>query len=172
MPYPEVLGFLSFLHTARTNITPVREFAMIDYPFKGRLGINICFESVLPVISRTFRNNGAEIIFVFTDDAGFRDSLASWHHVIFSRVRAIENGSYVVHSSNMGVSAIIDPVGEIVSQTKLGTRTVLYETVFLNSNKTFYSVFGNMIMYIYFGFSFIFLIIYISIIIYKKVRSY
>ncbi len=172
MPYPEVLGFLSFLHTAKTNITPVREFAMIDYPLKGRLGINICFESVLPVISRTFRNNGAEVIFVFTDDAGFRDSLASWHHVIFSRVRAIENGTYIVHSSNMGVSAIIDPVGEIVSQTKLGSRVVLYETVFVNSYKTFYSVFGNMIMYIYFGFSFIFLLVYIIIIIYKKVRSY
>jgi len=172
MPYPEVLGFLSFLHTARTNITPVREFAMIDYPLKGRLGINICFESVLPVISRIFVNNGAEVIFVFTDAAGFRDSLASWHHVIFSRVRAIENGSYVVHSSNIGVSAIIDPVGEIVSQTKLGSRLVLYETVYLNSNKTFYSVFGNMIMYIYFGLSFIFLLSYIITIIYKKVKIY
>jgi len=84
MPYPDVLGFLSFLNTAKLNITPVKEFAMIDFPSKGRLGINICFESLLPIISRTFRNNGAEAIFVFTDDAGFKDSLASWQHVILS----------------------------------------------------------------------------------------
>ena len=171
MPYPEVLGIFSFLHTARTNITPVREFAMIDYPLKGRLGINICFESVLPLISRTFRNNGAEAIFVFTDDAGFRDSLASWQHVIFSRVRAIENGSYIVHSSNRGVSAVIDPVGGIVSLAELDSREVLYETVFLNSGKTFYSKYGNIAMYIYFGLSFIFLLAYIIRIIYKKARS-
>ena len=170
MPYPDILGFLSFLNTAKTNINPVREFAMIDYPLKGSLGINICFESVLPIISRTFRNNGAEAIFVFTDDAGFRDSLASWQHVIFSKVRAIENGSYIVHSSNMGVSAIIDPLGEIVSKTKLGSRVVMYETIFLNSNKTFYSVFGNIIMYLYFGLSFIFLLTYIITIIYRKVK--
>ena len=96
MPYPDVLGFLSFLNTAKLNITPVREFVMIDFPSKGRLGINICFESLLPIISKTFRNNGAEAIFVFTDDAGFKDSLASWQHVIFSRVRAIENGCYEI----------------------------------------------------------------------------
>ncbi|OPL17493.1 MAG: hypothetical protein AVO38_00470 [delta proteobacterium ML8_D] len=161
MPYPDVLGFLSFLNIAKLNITPVREFEMINYPPKGSLGINICFESTLPIIARSFRNNGAEAIFVFTDDAGFKDSLASWQHVIFSRVRAIENGCYVVHSSNMGVSAIIDPVGEISSQTKLGRKVVLYDTIFLNSDRTFYSVYGNVIMYIYFGISLIYLAIYI-----------
>lgn len=170
MPYPDVLGFLSFLNTAKLNITPVREFTMIDFSPKGRVGINICFESLLPIISRTFRNNGAEAIFVFTDDADFKDSLASWQHVIFSRVRAIENGCYVVHSSNMGISAIIDPVGEIVSQTKLGSKTVLYETIFLNSDGTLYSAFGNMIMYIYFGLSLILLFIHVTMIIHKKIR--
>ncbi len=170
MPYPDVLGIFSFLHTARTNITPAKEFVMIEYPLKGRLGINICFESVLPLISRTFRNNGAEAIFVFTDDAGFRDSLASWQHVIFSRVRAIENGVYVVHSSNRGVSAVIDPVGGIVSLAELDSREVLYETIFLNSRKTFYSRYGNIAMFIYFGLSFIFLLAYIIMIIYRKVR--
>ncbi len=168
MPYPDILWFLSFLNTAKTNIEPVREFAMIDYPLKGKLGINICFESVLPIISRTFRNNGAEAIFVFTDDAGFRDSLASWQHVIFSRVRAIENGTYTVHSSNRGVSAVFDPVGEIISQTELGSRVVIYETIYLNSDRTFYSRFGNIVMYVYFGLSFVFLLVYIGVRIYRK----
>jgi len=161
MPYPHILGFLSFLNVAKLNITPAKEFSMIYYPGKGRLGINICFESTLPIISRTFRNMGADAIFVFTDDAGFRDSIASWHHLIFSRVRAIENSCYVVHSGNNGISAVINPVGKIVSKTELCKKGVLYETVYLNSKRSFYAIFGNMIMYIYFGFSFIFLCIYI-----------
>lgn len=168
MPYPHILGFLSFLNVAKLNITPVREFKMINYPGKGKLGINICFESTLPVISRTFRNKGAEAIFVFTDDAGFKYSIASWHHVIFSKVRAIENSCYVVHSSSMGISAVINPIGEIISKTELGKKEVLYETIYLNSQKSFYSRYGDIIMYIYFGFSFIFLCIYIFLIRCKK----
>jgi len=170
MPYPNILGFLSFLDVAKLHITPSREFSMIDYPGKGELGINICFESTLPVISRTFRHDGAEAIFVFTDDAGFDHSIASWHHVIFSRVRAIENSCYVVHSSNMGISAVINPIGEIVSKTELGEKAVLYETIYLNDEKSFYSRFGNIIMYIYFGVSFAFSCIYIVIIKVNKKR--
>jgi len=168
MPYPHILGFLSFLNIAKLNITPVREFSMINYPGKGKLGINICFESTLPIISKTFRHKGADAIFVFTDDAGFKHSIASWHHVIFSRVRAIENNCYVVHSSSMGISAVINPIGEIISKTELGKKEVLYQTIYLNSEKSFYSRYGDITMYIYFGFSFVFLCIYIFIIRFNK----
>ena len=60
----------------------------------------------------------------------------------------------------MGISAVINPIGEIISKTELGKKVVLYETIYLNSQKSFYSRFGNIIMYIYFGFSFVFLCIY------------
>lgn len=168
MPYPHILGFLSFLNVAKLNITPVKEFKMINYPGKGKLGINICFESTLPIISRTFRNKGAEAIFVFTDDAGFKYSIAPWQHVIFSEVRAIENSCYVIHSSSMGISAVINPIGEIISKTDLGRKEVLYQTIYLNSQKSFYSKYGNIIIYGYFGFSFILLCIFIFSIKYKK----
>ncbi len=171
MPYPNILGFLSFLNVAKLNITPAKEFSIINYPNKGDLGINICFESTLPIISRTFRQKGADAIFVFTDDAGFRDSVASWHHVIFSRVRAIENGCFVVHSSNMGISAVINPIGEIISKTELGKKEVMYETIYLNSKQSFYSKFGDIILYIYFGFSFLFLCFYIFITNYNKTKK-
>jgi apolipoprotein N-acyltransferase len=163
MPYPDVLFMFKFLNIAKTNITPVMDFEMIQYPGKGNLGTNICFESTLPLISRTFRDNGAEAIFVFTDDAGFRESLASWQHVIFSRVRAIENGCYLVHSSNMGVSAVIDPIGELKVRTPLGEKMVVYERVYLNSKKSFYAEYGNLVLYGFFGLSFLCLIIYIVI---------
>ena len=168
MPYPDILFMFKFLNIAKTNITPVTDFEMIGYPGKGKLGTNICFESTLPLISRTFRDRGAEAIFVFTDDAGFKESLASWHHVIFSRVRAIENGCYVVHSSNMGVSAVIDPTGELKVRTPLAEKLVEYDRIYLNDNKTFYAKNGNIILYGYFGFAIIYLIIYLIIFRRKK----
>jgi apolipoprotein N-acyltransferase len=161
MPYPNILGFLKFLNIAKLNITPDRDFTLINYPGRGQIGSNICFESTLPVISRTFREKCADIIFVVTDDAGFRDSLASWHHVIFSTARAVENSSYVVHSSNLGVSAVIDPVGRIRLQTRLGTKGVFYSRVAFIEEKSIYSKVGNLFLYLYFSFSIIYLVYYL-----------
>lgn len=133
---------------------------MVNYPGKGKLGINICFESTLPIISRTFRYKGADAIFVFTDDAGFKHSIASWHHVIFSRVRAIENSCYVVHSSNMGISAVINPIGEIISKTELGKKEVMYETIYLNSEKSLLTIWRYNYVYLFWIFFCILMHIY------------
>jgi apolipoprotein N-acyltransferase len=161
MPYPNALGFLSFMNIAKLNITPVREFVLIDYPGKGKIGANICFESTLPLISRTFRKMGADVLFTFTDTAGFKDSEAARYHLVFSQVRAIENNSFMVHSGNNGISAIIDSNGKILAQTSLVKKEVIYGTIYLNSNKSFYSRFGELIIYIYFALTFIYLLIYI-----------
>ncbi len=161
MPYPHVLGFLGFLNIASQNITPDKSFDLIYYPDKGFMGINICFESTLPIISRTLRNNCADIIFVLTDAAGFRDSIASWHHVIFSAFRAVENNSYVVHSSNKGVTAVINPLGEIILETELGLRDVFYQTVYFYEKKSIYSKIGNLCLYVFFASCLVCLIIYL-----------
>ena len=44
------------------------------------------------------------------------DSIAPWHHLIFSKTRAIENGCYVVHCANTGFSAIISPAGNFTKK--------------------------------------------------------
>jgi apolipoprotein N-acyltransferase len=167
MPYPEALGFLRFMNIAKLNITPVKEFVLINYPGKGNIGANICFESTLPLISRTFRKMGADVLFTFTDTAGFKDSLAARYHLVFSQVRAIENNSFMVHSGNNGISAIIDSNGKILAQTSLVKKEVIYGTVYLNANRSFYSRFGELIIYIYFALTFFYLLIYVV----QRIRS-
>lgn len=125
-------------------------------------------ESVLPLISRTFRNNGAEAILIFADDVVLNDSIAAWYHFISSKVRAIENGCYVAHCGNVGISGIISPSGEILVKSDLLSRGVLYGSIFLISEKTFYSKYSNFLMYIYFGLTFISTFIYL---IYKRRRK-
>jgi apolipoprotein N-acyltransferase len=161
MPYPDILGFFSFLNVAKLNITPSDKFILIHYPGMGDIGTNICFESTLQIISRTYRKMGADILFTFTDTAGFKNSIAGWHHLIFSRVRAIENNSFMVHSGNNGVSAIVDPYGRILCKADIGTREVLYGSVYFNNNKSFYSKYGELLLYIYCGAVFIALLFYI-----------
>ena len=161
MPYPDVLGFLSFMNMAKLNITPAKEFILLNYPGRGDIGINICFESTLQIISRSYRKMGADILFTFTDTAGFKESIAAWHHVIFSKTRAIENNCFMVHSGNNGISAVIDPYGRILARTAIGKKEILYGSVYLNNEKSFYTMYGELLLYIYFGISFIILLIYI-----------
>ena len=134
---------------------------MLNYPGKGNIGANICFESILQIISRIYRKTGADILFTFTDTAGFRESIAAWHHVIFSKTRAIENNCFMVHSGNNGISAVIDPYGRILAKTEIGKKEILYGSVYLNNKKSFYSLYGELFIYIYFGASFIVLLFYI-----------
>ena len=149
MPYPKISSFLKFLDFTVVNLIPGNDHTPLELPGKGKLGINICFESTIPSISRNFRKNGAEAIMVLADNSSMSNSIAPWNHLVFSKVRAIENGVYVVHSTLTGISGIISPDGNILSRTKLLTEDVLYGTIYLMPGKTFYAIFGNLLLYIY-----------------------
>ncbi len=149
MPHPNILGFLRFLDFSIVNLKPGKDATPIMLPSKGYLGFNICYESTLPGIARQFRNNGAEAIIVVSDDSSLNDSIAPWHHLIFSKVRAIENGCYVVHSSITGFSAIISPDGDIKEKADLMQKGVIYSEIYLMKNKTFYAKYGDLLLYIY-----------------------
>jgi apolipoprotein N-acyltransferase len=151
IPYPRVLKFLSFLDFSNFNLIPGMEYDSITYPGKGMLGVNICYESTIPSIARKIKNNGAEAIILISDDSSMLDSIAPWHHLIFSKVRAIENGCYVVHCGNSGISAIISPDGGLVEKSELLTSDVLYGSIYLIPDKTFYTRFGDLLILLYFG---------------------
>ena len=79
---------------------------------KARIASAICFESTLPYLVRQRVKMGANFIVVVTNDAWFFKTAALYQHIAASRMRAVENGIYVVQAANTGISAIIDPVGK------------------------------------------------------------
>ena len=168
VPYPKVLGYLKFLDFSTVNLIPSKDYLPIDYPGKGKIGVNICYESTIPSIARTIRKNGAEAIFILSDNASLDNSIAPWHHLIFSKVRAIENGCYVVHCANTGISAIISPDGEFLVRSDLLSKTVLYGSVFLIEEQTFYTKYGDILTIIYLGVTSIAAIIYLIL---KKLKK-
>ncbi|MGH7662737.1 MAG: apolipoprotein N-acyltransferase [Gemmatimonadaceae bacterium] len=89
----------------------------------GEVGVLICYESIFPQRSRSYRRSGAELILNITNDAWFGQTFAPYQHEAHLALRAIENRVGVVRAGNNGISEYIDPVGRRHGATRLGERT-------------------------------------------------
>ena len=118
----------------------------------------ICYEIIY---SGNLTNNfDFDFIINISEDGWFGKSIGPKQHFSHSIFRAIESGKYVIRSSNNGMAAIINPLGQIEKKIDYGhsgyidfeNRKVLNETIF--------SIFGNSIfmililLYIFLIFSF------------------
>lgn len=74
----------------------------------------ICYEVVYPDF---VRQNAAqsELMITISNDAWFGDSAGPHQHFDMARMRALENGKYLIRATNTGISAIIDHQGKIQS---------------------------------------------------------
>lgn len=87
-------------------------------PF-GKVGVLICYESIFPERSRTYRREGASLLVNITNDAWFGRSLAPYQHEAHLVFRAIENRVGIVRAANTGISGYVDPLGRIHGATGL-----------------------------------------------------
>jgi len=71
----------------------------------------------------------ANLLVTLSNDAWFGHSFASAQHLQISQLRALETGRYHIFGSNTGVSAIIDPQGNIQASTPAFQSVVLTNTV-------------------------------------------
>ena len=101
-----------------------REPKIIDLGV-AKVGAVICFESTFPYMVRDKIKKGAQFILVATNDAWFFDSAAPYQHIQAAQVRAAENGVYVVQAANTGISAVIDPLGRVVTRSDVGRGGIL-----------------------------------------------
>jgi apolipoprotein N-acyltransferase len=76
----------------------------------------ICYEVVYPELTaRSARES--EIMVTISNDIWFGNSIGPLQHLQMARMRALENGRYLLRGTNNGVSAIIDHRGHIVART-------------------------------------------------------
>jgi apolipoprotein N-acyltransferase len=96
----------------------------------GRAGLLVCYESCFPRPAAALVRQGAAFLVVSANDADLGISTIPALHLSMSILRAVENRRPVIHASNAGPSAIIDPHGRIVAHAPLRAESVLEGCVF------------------------------------------
>jgi len=118
--------------------------AQTIFAFKGaRLGVLICYESVFPDLARRAVRSGADVLVNITNDAWYGESSAPYQLLAMTAMRAVETKTPIVRVANTGISALIEPSGEITARTPLFKRGTEMEDVQWRPVKTVYTDVGD-----------------------------
>ena len=77
------------------------------------IGTFICYESVFANSIRKFTRDGAELLVNISNDSWYARSAARDQHLLVARMRAVENGRWILRATNDGVTTAIDPAGRV-----------------------------------------------------------
>ena len=123
----------------------------------------ICYEIIYSgKINKSEKNY--DFILNISEDGWFGNSIGPYQHFSHSIFRSIEEGKPVIRSSNNGISAFINPKGQVIDKILTTDKGFIEIKSFKKSNKTIFSSHGNKIF-------FYFLFIYISLIFFFKIRE-
>ena len=107
-----------------------------------RLSPFICYEIVYPDLVRQYAPD-TDLMVTISNDSWFGDSIGPLQHLQMARMRALENGRYLVRGTNDGISAIIDERGKIVKQTLRFQRVTLTGEAWPMRGQTLFSRLGS-----------------------------
>ncbi len=108
-----------------------------------KIGVLICYEGILPRAARRYKNAAADVLVNITNDAWFGKTSAPYQHLSMSVFRAVETRLCLVRAANTGISALVDPTGKILAQTKLFEQDQITGRIPLIQTPTFYARYGD-----------------------------
>ncbi len=107
----------------------------------------ICYESVFGRFVTEYVKEGAEALFIITNDGWWKNTNGYKQHLSFASIRAIENRRPVVRAGNTGVSCIINIKGLRTKETKWWTQTVMKGEIIKETRVTPYVRYGDYILH-------------------------
>lgn len=147
VPFGEFIppGFAWFMAQAQIPMSSFSAGADIQPPLQlgdQAVAVNICYEDVFGhEIIRALPQAG--ILANLSNTAWFGRSLAQEQHLQIARLRALESGRPLLRATNTGMTAIIDPQGEVIAQLKPFETGVLRGEVRAHTGSTPYIRWGD-----------------------------
>lgn len=104
----------------------------------------ICYEAIF---SGALLPGGLRpgLILNVTNDAWFGNTPGPRQHFAQARLRAVEEGLPLVRAANTGISAVIDPYGQVIQALPLGVEGVLDSALPRSIPPTIFARWGNML---------------------------
>lgn len=150
MPYPKLFKLLEDVILDLGGTTGSRGTQNYRGTFKHttdetRIAPVICYESIYGEYVTDYIKNGANFIFVITNDGWWGNTSGYHQHLTYSQLRAIETRRSIARSANTGISAFINQKGEILNHTEWWVRDAIKNTLKANTVSTFYVRYGDFI---------------------------
>ena len=114
----------------KKGVRPGHQYPVFDTEF-GRVAMQICYDWFFPEPTAILALHGAEIVFAPTWGNTLPDEDGMVNGETVFRVRARDNGVYMVPSVYSGSSLVIDPMGRILASNE-GKEGVFWAKVDLN----------------------------------------
>jgi apolipoprotein N-acyltransferase len=147
VPFGEYVPLRRVLFFAEKMVRAVGEFEFGSnaFPLSGTMqyGPAICYEIVFPQITRTQVKNGADVLVTITNDAWFEGTSAPAQHLWQARLRAVEDDRYLLRAATTGISAFVDPTGQMQSWIPMGKDGIIYAKFEPRKEWTAYVRFGD-----------------------------
>jgi len=103
----------------------------------------ICYEAIYPAEVRAFVDRGAELLINISNDGWFGTSQAAEQHLRMVRARAVENRRWIVRDTNSGITAAVDPYGNVIRVMRRDTRDSADLPYDFRTDRTLYTRFND-----------------------------
>ncbi len=148
MPYPKLFGFLGKYAidlggTTGSYGTQKDRTVFHSIDGKCKIGTPICYESIYGDFLTGYLKNGANFLFIITNDGWWSDSPGYRQHCNYGRLAAIEFRRSIARSANTGTSCFINQRGDIMQPTAWWKPAVISQSINANDTLTFYAKHGD-----------------------------
>lgn len=107
----------------------------------------ICYESAYSDYVADYVRNGANLIFILTNDGWWENTPGHRQHLAYSRLRAIETRREIARCANTGISCFVTPYGEIEQATPYWEKAIISKNMTPNDHQTLFVKLGDIISY-------------------------
>lgn len=106
------------------------------------LSVALCYEIVYPDLVAA--GSGADLLLTLSNDAWFGHSIGPHQHFQMARMRALENGRWLVRATGSGVTGIVDHRGQVRASLPQFQTMVLHHQAEIRTGRTPFGLAGSL----------------------------